>query len=89
MNMLQSIYKLFWTNLLKQLQDIFGWKRISKDVRGCYFQASRLAKYVNHVVSTYFFRSYMHCHYEIYADGSIDDKPADQLCLIAVDYHLS
>jgi hypothetical protein len=33
MNMLQSIYKLFWINLFKPLRDILGWKRISKDVR--------------------------------------------------------
>ncbi len=53
MNMLQSIYKVFWTNLLKPLRDILGWKRISKDICGCYFQASRLVKYVDDVVSMY------------------------------------
>jgi len=40
MNQLQSIYKLFWTDLLKPLRDHLGWKRISKDVRQCYYQAS-------------------------------------------------
>ncbi len=87
MNMLQSIYKLFWTNLLKPLWDILGWKRISKDVSGCYFQAYRLVKYANNVVSTYLLRSYMHCHYEIYVNGLIHDDPADLYCLIAVNYH--
>ena len=40
MNQLQSIYKLFWTDLLKPLRDHLAWKRISKDVRQCYYQAS-------------------------------------------------
>jgi hypothetical protein len=38
MNMLQSIYKSFWTYLLKPLWDIVGWKRISKDLHGCFGQ---------------------------------------------------
>jgi hypothetical protein len=32
MNMLQSIYKLFWSDLLKPLKDVLGWKRIAKNV---------------------------------------------------------
>ncbi len=53
MIMLQSIYKLFWTDLLKPLRDILGWKRIAKGVWSCYFQASRLVKFTNEVVSSY------------------------------------
>ena len=40
MNQLQSIYKLFWMDLLKPLWDHLAWKRILKDVRQCYYQAS-------------------------------------------------
>ncbi len=39
MNMLQSLHKLFWTDLLKSLRDILGLKRMAKDVRSCYYQA--------------------------------------------------
>ncbi len=53
MNMLQSIYKLFWSDLLKPLRDILGWKRIAKDVRSCYFQALQLVKFTDEVVSSY------------------------------------
>jgi hypothetical protein len=58
MNMLQSLYKLFWADLLKSLRDILGWKRIAKDVRSCYYQASRLVKYTNYVVSSYLILSF-------------------------------
>jgi hypothetical protein len=87
MKMLQSIYKLFWTDLLKQLRGVLGWKRILKDICGCYFQASRLVKFVNDVVSTYLLCSYLHCHYDKYANGLIHHEPADLLRRIAVDYH--
>jgi hypothetical protein len=36
MNMLQSIYKVFWTDILSPNKSFLGWKQISKDVRGCY-----------------------------------------------------
>jgi hypothetical protein len=42
MNMLQSLYKLFWTDLLRPLRDILGCKRIAKDVWSCYYQALQL-----------------------------------------------
>ena len=41
MNMLQSIYKVFWTDILGPMKSFLGWKCIAKDVRGCYFQAAR------------------------------------------------
>jgi hypothetical protein len=57
MNMLQTLSKLFWTDLVKPLIDILGWKRIAKDVRACYYQASQLVKYMHNVVSSYLIRS--------------------------------
>ena len=46
--MLQSIYTLFWTGFLEPIKEGLGWKRISKDVRGCYYQACCLANFVLH-----------------------------------------
>ncbi len=68
MNMLQSLHKLFWTDLLKPLRDILGWKRIAKDVRSCYYQALWLVKYMNNVVSSYLIRAFLLLHYESYED---------------------
>ena len=38
MNMLQSIYKVFWVDLLFPMKTFLGWKQISSNVCGCYFQ---------------------------------------------------
>jgi hypothetical protein len=45
MNMLQLIYKLFWTDLLKPFQELLGWKRISKDVRAVGSRYSQEGQY--------------------------------------------
>jgi hypothetical protein len=36
MNMLQTIYKVFWVDILNPMKIMLGWKRISRDVCGCY-----------------------------------------------------
>jgi hypothetical protein len=46
MNMLQAIYRVFWVDILNLMKTFIGWKRISQDVRGCYFQAARLTCYI-------------------------------------------
>ncbi len=88
MNMLQSLYKLFLTDLLKPLRDILGWKRIAVDVRACYYQASWFVKYTNNVVSSYLIRAFLLRHYESYEDRMKDDNPGDLLCSIAVELQL-
>jgi hypothetical protein len=88
MNMLQSIYKSFWTDLLKPLQDILGWKRIAKDVRLCYLQASRLVKYLNNVVSSYLICAFLSSCFETYEVRMIDDNPDNVISSIAIDFQL-
>jgi hypothetical protein len=56
MNMLQSIYRVFWTDILNPMKTFLGWKRILSDVHGCYFQAARLVRYVYDGMSTYLLR---------------------------------
>jgi hypothetical protein len=48
MNMLQAIYRVFRVDILNPMKMFIGWKRISQDVRGCYFQAARLTCYIAH-----------------------------------------
>lgn len=86
MNPLQSIYKLFWTDLVNFLRDLLAWKRISKDVRSCYYQASWLAKYTYDVVSAYIWRAYVSRHISIYKDRIRDVPPGDLLCDLASHY---
>jgi hypothetical protein len=87
-NMLQSVFNLFWSDLLKPLHDLLGWKRISQDVRGCYFQASCQVKYANKVLLSYLMRLYIFRYYEFYADYMMDSVPPNVLCHIALDYQL-
>ena len=86
MNQLQSIYKLFWTDLLKPLRDHLAWKRISKDVTQCYYQASRLVKYTYDVVSAYLWCAYVSRHISRYEDRIRDVPPGDLLCVLVSDY---
>ena len=87
MNMLQSIvYKIFWEDLLKPFRDLLKWKRISNDVRDCYFWASRLVQYSNDVILSYpiwFFISHFHKNYD---DRMNQDETANVLCSIAINF---
>ena len=40
LNLLTSMYNLYYVRFLDQFQDILGWNRINKEVRTCYFHAS-------------------------------------------------
>ena len=86
MNQLQSIYKLFWTDLLKPLRDHLGWKRISNDVQQCYYQASRLVKYTYKVISAYLLCAYISRHISRFDDRIRDVPPGDLLCDLVSDY---
>ncbi len=87
--MLQSLYKLFWTDLLKLLREILGWKRIAKkDVWSCYYQALRLVKYTNDVITSYLIRLSPLRHCKSYEDRMRDDNPGDLLCSIATELQL-
>ena len=86
MNMLQSIYKIFWADILKPFRDLLKWKRISNDVRGCYFQASCLVQYSNDVVSSYLIRLYIARYHEKYDDRMNEDETANVLCSMAIDF---
>ena len=82
MNMLQSIYKVFWTDILSPMKSFLGWKRISKDVRGCYFQAARLVRYLHNVLSTYLLRCFVSSTYDEITERMTNNAHADVLCWI-------
>ncbi len=66
MNYLQSIYKVFWDVLLKPMRDMLGWSRITKDVRGVYYQASRLVVYCHKQLTRYLFQDFVLSNMEEY-----------------------
>ncbi len=86
MYMLQSIYKVFWTDILSPIKSFLGWKRISKDVRGCYFQAARLVRYIHNVFSTYLLRCFVSSTYDEISECMIDNANTDVLCNLAMSY---
>ena len=87
MNMLQSIYIVFWTNILSPIESFLGWKRISKDVRGCYFQAACLVRYIHNVLSTYLLRCFVSSIFEDITKSMYERANADVLCNVAILYH--
>ncbi len=65
---------------------MLGWKRISRDVRGCYFQAARLVRYIHNTMSTYLLRCYLLHMYDHIAESSPNCEEADVLYSVAVSY---
>ena len=86
MNMLQSFYKVFWTNILSPIKSFFGWKRISKDVQGCYFQAAHLVRNIHNVLSTYLLRCSVSSIFNDIAESMYERANADVLCNVAILY---
>jgi len=86
MNMLQSIYKVFWTNILSPIKSFLGWKRISKDVQGCYFQAARLVRYIHNLLSAYLLRCFVSSIFDDIAESMYERANADVLCNVPILY---
>ena len=86
MNMHHSIYKVFWTDIMSLMKSFLGLKRISKDVRGCYFQAARLVRYIHNVLSTYLLRCFVSSTYDEITESMTENANADVLCNLAMSY---
>ncbi len=86
MNMLKSIYKVFWTDILSPMKTFLGWKQISKDVCVCYFQAARLVRYMHNVTSMYLMQCYVSSMFSDISDLMQNKCEADVICRVAVLY---
>ena len=83
----ESIYKVFWTDILSPIKSfLLGWKRISKDVRVCCFQAARLVRYIHNVLSTYLLRCFVSSIFEDITKSMYERANADVLCNVAILY---
>ena len=47
LNMLQAIFRPFYKTLLEPIKDLLKWKRINDEVKGYYYQATRLVNLTN------------------------------------------
>ena len=59
LNMVQSIYNIFYTGFLDEFQQLLSWQRINKDVKGCYFNATRLVTFVFDELTRFFAHKYV------------------------------
>ena len=86
MNMLQSIYKVFWTDILSPIKSFLGWKQISKDVQGCYFQAACLVRYIHNKLSRYLLQCFVSSIFDDIAKSINKRTNADVSCNVAILY---
>ena len=59
LHMLASIYNLYDHCFLEEFQGLLHWKNINKDVRSCYFQASRLVTFVHDELRRFFIHQFV------------------------------
>lgn len=79
--MLQSIFKVHWNGLLGPLKDMLKWSRISKDVRGCYYQASKLVTLANRSFKALLIMEFLTEHADrVSAYAESDMLPANAVC---------
>ena len=55
LNMLTSIYSLYYAGFPDQFQALLGWKKVNKDVCPCYFQASCLVTFISDELMRFLF----------------------------------
>ena len=84
LNTLTSIFNLYYVGFLDQFQDLLGWKKINRNVRSCYYQSSRLVKFVSDELTRLFVHQFV---------SSQPIKPSDFgltnsafICKYAIDF---
>ena len=73
MNTLQSIYSIYYTGFLDQFQSLLYWKRINKDVAGCYYQAQNLVSFVHEELMRFFVHQFVSERQRTTADDALTD----------------
>ena len=86
MNMMQSIYNIYWHILLKHMKKWLKIERLSKDVRGCYFEASRLIVYCNRKFSCYMWHLFITRNYSRYQPELLFCDEVDVVTMIAQEF---
>ena len=59
LNILHSIYSLYYVGFLDQFQSLLYWKRTNKDISGCYYQAQTLVKFVHKELMHFFIHQFV------------------------------
>ena len=88
LNMLQSIFKPFYNTLLDPIKDLLKWKRVNDEVKGCYYQASRLVKLTNEELHRFMMQRFVSAHWYLYEELFEDRATSnfDVFCSISHEY---
>ena len=82
--MLHSIFNVYYVGFLDQFQDHLYWKRINKDVSGCYFQAKRLVEFVHNELMRFFIHQFVSERPRRDDDGELSD--ATFVCPLSLEF---
>ena len=82
--MLTSIYNLYYVGFLDQFQDLLHWEKINKDVRSCYYLASRLVEFVSKEMMRFFIHQFVSSRSIGGNDFALSDT--EFMCKIAIEF---
>eukprot|EP00956_Cyclotella_meneghiniana_P042471 scaffold248481_cov53-Cyclotella_meneghiniana.AAC.4 len=89
LNMLQSIFKVFWKPYIEEMASVrkLKWSRVSQDVRGCFFQASAITKLLNVGNQNYLIMAFVTSHRDDIRDiSTANDDEVNVITEIAKKY---
>jgi len=86
MNILQSINKVYWDVLIWPMRDYLKWTRWTKDVRKCYYTASKGVLFMNAEGTRCLMQKFMSDNYDKYDQMFSDRNPANALAQFAIDF---
>ena len=80
----QSIFNYCYVGFLDQFQDHLDWKRISKDVSSCYYQATRLMTFVFDELTRFFAHQYISERVDTPEESRMND--AEYMIAVAIGF---
>ena len=86
MNMMQGLYNIYWHMILKHMKKWLKIARLSKDVRNCYFEASRLILFCNREFARYLWHDFISENYHKYRADLHRRDDVVVVTQIAVDF---
>ena len=86
MNMLQGLYHIYWHMILKHMKKWLKIARLSRDVRNCYFEASRLILFCSREFARYLWHNFISENYHKYRGDLRQREDVVVVTQIAVDF---
>ena len=87
---LQTVYNIFWDDVLQPVCKKLKWKRVGKDCRECYFNASRLLRYTYHQLLKILMQNYISEQWPLmrlqFESTEEDSSEENYLCFVAVNF---